>query len=442
MPRKKIVQDIVPAERKSIRNIPIEHEIDLPIKKIRKKVTKLEKEIEEISEPKVSEKRTSKKENKSKTKYILSFIVVFICIAVIGLALSLSYSKATVTITPKVLNFNINGTFTAKKSAINDELGYDMITVSDEVHEEVSATSGPSILTKAKGTVIIYNNYSATSQILVAGTRLSNANGLIYRTTTTVSIPGKKTTPGSASVAIIADQAGADYNINVTDLKGDFKLIGYKGTSKYDGFYARLKTNITGGFLGTKMIINPDIQKSTILSLQNLLKDKVIAKLKSSVPTGYMLYDSAISVEFATSAPTMNNTNKADIAVKAVAYGAIFKIDSLIKYIAGNEIKKFPSDTYNIKGPKELDFKVSNIKDFSAKKGNPLIFTLRGPISVIGTLSENKLKNDLIGIKLKDSGLVFSKYPSIGNAYALITPFWMRSFPNSIDNIIIEYKSE
>lgn len=40
-----------------------------------------------------------------------------------------------------------------------------------------------------------------------------------------------------------------------------------------------------------------------------------------------------------------------------------------------------------------------------------------------GTISEKKLKEELKGIKLKDSSAIFAKYPSIANAYALITPF-------------------
>ena len=367
---------------------------------------------------------------------------MFICIAIIGIALSLSYSKAIVTITPKVANFDVNGTFTAKKTPVGTELGYEVVTVADELHQTLPATSGPTVETKAKGTAIIYNNFSATAQTLVAGTRLSDPDGLIYRTTATISVPGKKTVPGSISVAIVADQAGANYNTTLTDLKGDYKIVGYKGTPKYDGFYARLKTDVTGGFSGTKMTVSPDMQKAATAALQSALKESLLLKLKSVVPPGFILYDSAYTIEYTNMDPAMKDASNADIGVKGTAYAAIFKTDNLVKFIAGKEIQKFPSDTYAIKGDSELEFKVSNAKDFSIKKGTPMIFTLKGPISITGTFSEAKLKDELKGIDLKASNAVFGKYTAISNAYALITPFWMRSFPNSTEKIILDYKAE
>lgn len=446
MPSKKVVQDIVPSARRSIRNIPIEHEEEIRPKTVRrKKVVREVAEPEEIDEqeaPPVFINKKPSKKKKNTGKYLLSFFIVFIGITIIGVALSLSYSKAVVTITPKVANFDVNGTFTAKKNPTGSELGYEVVTVADEVHQTIPATSGPVVQTKAKGTAVIYNNYSSVAQTLVAGTRLSDSHGLIYRTSTTISVPGKKTSPGSIEVAIVADVAGANYNATVADLKGDYKIVGYKGTPKYDGFYARLKTDLTGGFSGNKMIIEADTQKAATTALQADLRERLLAKLKSAVPPGFILYDSAFTIEYVNQEPVMKENSSADIGMRAVAYAAIFKADSFIKSIAGKEIQKFPSDTYTVEGDGKLEFKVSNIKDFSIKKGTPMIFTLKGPISIIGTFSETKLKDELKGIELKASNAVFGKYTAISNAYALITPFWMRSFPNSAEKIILEYKKE
>lgn len=433
---KKIVQDIVPSTRRSIRNVSIEHDKEISAS------------VARIPKPIISVKKPSKKKSKS-GKYLLSFIIIFICITIIGIALSLLYSKAVVTITPKTTDFSINGIFTAKLNAQNDELGYEVITVSDTAIQTIVATTGPSIQTKSKATVIIYNNYSTSTQILVAGTRLADPNGLIYRTSSSVNIPGKKIVlgkivPGSVTATIVADIAGANYNTKVSDLKGDFKIIGYKGTPKYDSFYARLKTDLIGGFSGNKMSISSNIQKSTVSALQASLKDSLITKLKNTVPAGYVLYNNAYNIEYENAEPvtSVNEKNSADITVKGIAYGAIFKSDSLIKYIAGKEIQKFPSNTYTIQGVSQLDFQISNSKDFYAKKGIPMIFNIKGPIVVTGTFSESKLKEELKGISVKSSNVVFAKYTSISNAYALITPFWMRSFPNSIENITIDYKDK
>ncbi len=450
MPTKKVVQDIVPGERRSIRKITIEQNTDdaQPAPKTTRRKLVRPIEVEDINEEEILEQIQSKKTTKAKKvstgsfKYLVGFIVILVAIVLIGIALSLSYSKAVVTITPKVANFNVNGTFTAKKSSATstEDLTYDMITVSNSLTQNIPATKGPSIQTKAKGVAVIYNNYSASSQSLVAGTRLAGSNGLIYRTTSTVSVPGKKTPATGIAVNIVADQAGDNYNLKATDAKENFTLPGYKGTEKYSGFYGRLKMDLIGGFLGNRMSIDASAKKSAMAAMQTTLKTQLISKLEQNIPKGSTLYDNAYTIEFDTPEPTMKNDSSADVVVKGIAYGAIFKADPLIKFIAGKEIQKFPSDTYTIVGDKTLAFKILNAKDFSPKKGTPLIFTLQGPIAITGTFFEDKLKNELEGIKLKDSNAIFAKYSSITNAYALITPFWLRSFPNSVDKIVIEYK--
>ncbi len=449
MPVKKVVQDIIPSERSSIRKITIKQNDDEPLVKTnRRKIARHggdEESEKEDNAEQIQTKRTTKsrKTARGSFKYFIGFIFILGAIIVIGVALSLSYSKAIVTITPKVSNSIINGTFTAKKSMAttsSDDLAYDMITVSNSLNQNIPATKGPPIQTKAKGVVVLYNNYSTTSQTLVAGTRLTGPNGLIYKTTSTTSIPGKKPVPAGTTVNIIADQAGENYNLKATDAKENFTLPGFKGTPKYAGFYGRLKMDLTGGFSGNRISIDTDVEKATIVALEANLKSQLITKLQKNVPKDFTLYNKAYNIEYETPEPIMKNNNSADIEVRGVAYGAVFNTNLLIKSVASKEIQKFPSDTYTISGDKDLSFKVLNEKDFSAKKGTPLIFNLQGPIVITGTFSESKLKNELTGMKLKDSDPIFAKYSSITNAYTLITPFWLRSFPSSPDKIIFEYK--
>lgn len=439
MPTRKIVQDIVPNERRSIRKLPVADEDVRPKITRKRSIPIIDDEEVEIIEP-TRNKRAREKEASGNHRNLITFVVILASVVIIGVALSLLYSKAVVTITPKVVNFNVDGTFIAKKDALSDDLAYNVITVSETTTKAIPAIKGPLIQTKAKGTVIIYNNYSASPQTLVAGTRVSTSDGLIYRTSTSVSVPGKKTTPGSIAVNVVADKAGAEYNLKLANLKENLTLPGYVGSPKYTGFYAKLKTDMTGGFLGNKMTINEQLKKSTIESIQEALKVQLISKLNQNVPADSILYKGSHNIEFEVAEPVMKASDTADITVKGVAYGAIFNNKALVRYIAGREINKFPSDTYNISGDKDLAFTVSNAKDFSAKKGTPLIFTLKGPIKITGYFDEMKLKSELSGIRLQDNSAVFAKYPSISNAYALITPFWLRSFPSNVEKIKIEYK--
>jgi hypothetical protein len=190
------------------------------------------------------------------------------------------------------------------------------------------------------------------------------------------------------------------------------------------------------------MIVDATLQKTTVTTLEEKLKAQILAKVKSAVPADYIFYDNAYTIEYTHPEPTMTEADKAEITVKATGYGIMFKEVDLMRYIAGKEIQKFPSPTYTIKGDKDLQFVIVNTKDLSIKKETPVIFTLKGPIILTGTFSEEKLKEELKGSTLTSSNTIFSKYQAISNAYARITPFWIRHFPNSIENILFEYKTE
>lgn len=420
---RKVVQDIVPSYRRSVTAIPLKRissnrPVRLPPLKKKRRIPSV----------------------------LITFIVVFVGITIIAVALSLLYSKAVVTITHKVAHFDISGTFTAKKdsdvaSSSLPSLSYQAIMSTESMTQTIPAVDGPLINTKSKGTITLYNEQSIQQKIL-AGTRISNTDALIYRTSATIVIPAKKSgsvSPGSVIVAILADQAGAEYNMT---LNGDsvFKVVAYKGGPKYATVYGKLKTDISGGFSGNKKVISPEVKKATIQTLKDALATKLFDEAKIKVPKDSILYDKAYTIEYETPEPISKGPQNAEITVKGTLYGAAFKRTSFIKSIAVKALDKFPAPVYDIRGMEDLKFTLINTKDFSAKKGTPLIFTLKGPITLTATFSETGLIDELKGTHLNDSNTIFAHYPAIANAYALITPFWMRSFPNSPNNIRIEIK--
>jgi hypothetical protein len=282
MAPKKVVQDIVPSNKRSIRSIPLRREQVEENDEIVDTAEETPIVIKKRKSPRKAEKPPKKV---SGVKTLITFIIIVVCIGVIATALSLLYTKAVVTIRAKVVPINIDGSFIAKKDIISDvNLSYQVVTATDEVSKTVPATDGPLVEVKAKGIATLFNAYSATAQKIIAGTRLSDTNGLIYRTNETVTIPGKKINPGSVSVGITADKAGENYNALLSDLTGDFKIVAYKGTDKYATIYARSKSDITGGFAGHKKIISADAIKGVSVELQNSLKAKLLEKISTTVP--------------------------------------------------------------------------------------------------------------------------------------------------------------
>jgi hypothetical protein len=276
MTAKRVVQDIVPSEKKPApRRIsrPVQAErADDEIPVIIKKKSVAKKEI--VRENPVHTRFDTKPRPKPKFSKIFAFGAIFICVAIIAIALSLLYSRAIVTITPSSIPINLDGNFFAKKdSNTSDILDYKVVTVNFSEYKTVPATDGPLIQTKAKGTVTLYNNYGTASQKILAGTRLSSIDGLIYKTTWTVVIPARKLvkgvmTPGSIDVDVIADQASSEYNIKVADYKDDFKVVAYKGTPKYTGFYAKIKKDIVEDFQVKRRLYLQKLKRQQMMSLR------------------------------------------------------------------------------------------------------------------------------------------------------------------------------
>lgn len=451
---RKVVQDIVPTHKRTIRNIPtkkvkveeLDGEESVPLRRVPASSSISRSQAPRMTEtppPRVPPTRVSppSKGGRRFPNILLTFLVVFIGIAVIAVAVSLLYSKAVVTITPKTTEFEVGGTYTAKKEAgaSSTSLVYEALTVTASQTQNVPAADGPLIQTKTKGTVTLFNEQT-TAQKIVAGTRLANSDGEIFRTSTTVTIPaGKAGAPGKIDVGVLADAAGASYNMSLSDDE-DFTIVAYRGTPKYTTVYAQLKTALTGGFSGNRKSISAEVQKAAIDSLKESLETKLLEDVKAKIPEDSILYPSAHTIVYETPEPVSKDAQTADIVVKGTLHAAVLKKSAVLKAAATKELDRFPAPTYKTAGLEDLKFTLINSKDFSPQKGTPLIFSLKGPITLTGSFSEDALKKDLQGISLQESTAVFARYPSIANAYALITPFWIRSFPNSPEKIKIEMK--
>ena len=107
-----------------------------------------------------------------------------------------------------------------------------------------------------------------------------------------ITVPGmgKDGKPGSVEVKIYGAEAGTEYNSPPLD----FKIFGFKGTSKYSKFYGRSKGAVTGGIKGKYPFI-PESQKENILSeMKTSLEAKLFQKAKDQIPDGFILFQDAV----------------------------------------------------------------------------------------------------------------------------------------------------
>lgn len=142
---------------------------------------------------------------------------------------------------------------------------------------------------KSHGTITVYNAYNASSQVLVAGTRFATPDGLIFRSTLRVVVPGRTVErPGAIDVSVIADQPGPKYNIGLMD----FTIPAFGGSPKFEKFYGRSKTEMKGGALGEGKVVGTDEANTLLVKLENDMKRELAQKFESAIPKDYVVFPS------------------------------------------------------------------------------------------------------------------------------------------------------
>jgi len=171
-----------------------------------------------------------------------------------------AFSRVLVRIMPLEQFIEVDALLKASGKAENNPAVFslEMLRLEESKSKIIKAVGIEKIEKKATGKIKIFNVFSSKSQTLVASTRFETADGKIYRISNSVTVPGSvsqgnKVIPGAVSVNVLADQAGEQYNIGLTD----FTIPGFKETSKYEKFYARSETEMTGGFVGEAVVTLP-----------------------------------------------------------------------------------------------------------------------------------------------------------------------------------------
>lgn len=466
MPRR--VQDIIPANHRSIREITPrgripakesarskrearEEEEEVPINIINKKDKKEEiREEEEDVQVKSSAKRmpmvppivVKKPRRKIKIgKWPIITVGVIVLIAIIGYFASSYYSQATFTIVPKIIPVTVNSTYVAQGTPESNGLSYQIITKKSTATTTVAATNGPVTNTKATGKVTFYNSYSAQTIRLIAGTRLTNEAGLIYKLTSSIVVPGYTkpagtVVPGKITATVTADQPGQNYNISQTDLSKDLKIVAYKGSSKYDTVYARPVTSIAGGFSGVKKIINPSALASSTAILKSQMTASLLKEVDASIPDGYIMYDKGYTVSFGAPVTGGTNPSSATVSLQGTIYGIAFPKNKLVEAIAGNQtISLFGPFAYTAPGLESLEVIITNLKDFSPVKKGALVIHAKGNVKIIGTIPVDDIKKKLSGIPLASTQEVFKSYsPVIESGSGELAPPWAK-IPTDLSRI-------
>jgi hypothetical protein len=393
-----------------------------------------EKELKEEDKKKKIEKEPKKK----KGLKFLTFAFFILLVGGLGYGMYVFLPEATISIFAKKDVKSADGVISVDAS--QDNIDQDKMIIpgkilnfDESISETFSATGLKNVSNqKAKGKIMIYNEYSSAPQVLVATTRFLSGDQKLFRLISGVVVPGMTkvgadTKPGVVEAEVVADEAGDSYNIGPSN----FSIPGFKDSNsgKYSKIYAKSVVAMAGGGNGannSKIISDKDL---------SVAKDKISLdasaaikkKIKDSVQGGTVILDDAISlgdISYSPSASAGTVTDNFEIKAQTKAVAIVFS-ESNIKSLAGFIVSKSNSGNVNQNSESiTLDYgKVS--ADF---KANTLSINVHISSNQT-TLDAEILKKGLLGKNNNEIIDYLKNYPSIEKAEV---EYWPPIFVNKI----------
>ncbi|MEP7162967.1 MAG: hypothetical protein ABI747_04390 [Candidatus Moraniibacteriota bacterium] len=379
-----------------------------------------------------------------------AFIVLgcFSAVALVGGAFFLFLPKADVFIVPQGSVQTMKYQFVGTKEAMTEGSEATAVpvrilesekTISFSAESTGQETNGSA---KARGTVVIYNDFSSASQPLVATTRLMMSDGKIFRLLEGVTVPGitevnGNRQPGAIEATVIADQAGGDYNVGPSE----FKIPGFQGSSKYDKFSAKSTKSMTGGGdgtgSGTKSLSRTDLDNAA-KKAESDARAVFVEEAKANLRNGEKLLDESIEVTAvgSPSAPPVGTAgNNFNYEARYKVRSFILSEDAIRAFIDKQSISSTQGEgvalkpvTYELTYGKPL----SNFTESKVEVSVQAKMTLRAPVEV------DALRSELLGQGEEGIRSVLEKHPEIKRLRVEFKPkIFLATIPKNPDRVTI-----
>ncbi|MFZ2154085.1 MAG: hypothetical protein WAV16_02525 [Candidatus Moraniibacteriota bacterium] len=398
------------------------------------------------------------KRGKNTSRRIVRFLTTFVILIVVLIGSLWAYfflPKADILVFPVKKDENLSLKLTVTENVEGDNIKENLINLKIKTIEEESVLSLSFPATgdkkgssnqKSKGAVTIYNEFSETSQVLVATTRLLSDGGKLYRLLDTVTIPGMvikdgKTVAGQAEAEIVADESGEDFNIK----EGSFTIPGLKGSNKYDKFYAKLSQETKGGGSeeGELSVVSKSDIESAKFKAENELKLKLKELVKNKIGSENLLLENALAYEILDASVfpeegsvTENFEYQVKIRAKALVFSnkelderiVSFSKDNLIKNDFAKEIVSFEKNLGNA----DIDFAKKTIKT-----------QINVNMKLRSVIDKEKIKQSLVGRDRDDVSQIIKSSPEVGKIEVSFSPdFISNSFPRYLSRIKVEIQND
>jgi len=367
-----------------------------------------------------------RKRKASRTVKIIAYVIsglIILC----AIGLFVLKGSASITIQPYSTSISpqIKISAGSKYSAIDFSLNRipgQLISTDKTVSKTFNATGEKDVAQKARGKIEVFNDQN-TSQSLVATTRFQTDAGLIFRTLKSISIPAGK----SLIVEVIADKAGADYNVSPSNfVVSSFKESGDK--EKLTKVYGKSTEAMHGGTSGkAKVVTESDYNKA---------KDILLTDLKAEIENGLKAQSANLRVITSEAIATKDPISSAQIDEAADTF--TMSLSGSVKTIAfkENDLNELVKKLIEKKGdiivfPEKLEKTYTNIK--FDEMASTLDFTITARGSGYAKVDNDKIINEIAGKTISDTKIYLEKLTTskiIKSANVKLSFIWMQKMPD------------
>ncbi len=393
--------------------------------------------------PKISFAWLKKASLDKATRNPLKKVFVLLLLLAVGafvLTATFIFPKADVLINPtkEKVQLNLDVVFDAEIKAVDFEENLvpgQIFKITKTISKEFSATQEEDIKRKAKGVITIYNAYSSESQTLVETTRFRSPDSKIFRITKTITVPGAKIEngiiiPSSIEANVIADGAGADYNIG----PGKFNIPGFEGTDKYKGFYGESKKSMTGGLIKKGLVVGKDDVVAAEIALKDQLLKTAKEELKTQLGSDLKLIEESLIADVIESVPSPSLGEPADkftLNLKALAQAFTYKESDLSDLIEEKIALKISDKRLTLPETQKLDFQYEKV-DFPSSRAS---FNLIIEENISWKIDEERFKEILAGKDEIEAREAIKLFSEIESARVSLWPFWLKNIPRDFRKI-------
>lgn len=368
--------------------------------------------------------------------------IVLVALAGMGTAVGFAFGGAVVKVSVKSvpIKVSINGTASSATTTVGAYLPYESIVVEGAESAVLEPEGTKRAERKAAGTIVVYNNFSSAPQRLIKNTRFETSEGKIYRIPESIVVPGQKKVdgkniPGSIETQVFADQSGAEYNIQLSD----FTVPGFKSSpERYAGFYARSKTPMAGGFVGTAPFASPEKVSAARAALRKALEEKLATEVAAKAPKNAIIFSGGHAFTASSVPEEETKDKKIGLTEKGTLTAFAFPREAFASYLARRVLLRYDGGDVLFEKPEDLSFAFLNKVDFGKDGEQQVLFGLEGTGAIVWVLDENALKNALAGKSKDETASVLSAYPAVERSQVTLRPFWKKAFPENTKRITIE----